>query len=263
MTLLEHALIYSGRSDVGRVRTHNEDALLCCPELGLWAVADGMGGHQCGEVASARALQALRQACAEGQSLVSAVHVAHVAVLAAAESVEGGSGMGTTLVAAHMQGRDFTIAWVGDSRAYRVSVGGIERLSHDHSWVQSMVDCGQMSATTARTHPRRNVVLQCLGQGDLPLQVGQIQGRLEPQELLLLCSDGLSGELDDEQIHQRCSQAPTLDALVQQLIDDANEHGGRDNVSCIVIGLGAGTPHDQQPTRGQGFLSRLFSSRKP
>lgn len=263
MSLFEQPLIYAGRSDAGQVREHNEDALLCCPELGLWAIADGMGGHQCGEVASALALQHLRQACAAGQALLPAVHAANTAVLAAAASIEGGAGMGTTLVAVRMQGADFSLAWVGDSRAYRVSVEQIERLSHDHSWVQSMVDAGQMSVAMARSHPRRNVILQCLGRGDQPLQVGQVQGSLGSQELLLLCSDGLSGELEDEQIRQLCSQAPTLDALAQQLIDAANQHGGRDNVSCIVIGLGASVANNPEQPRGQGFFSRLFNLRKP
>lgn len=263
MSQLQQPLIYAACSDAGRVREHNEDALLCCPELGLWAIADGMGGHQCGEVASALALQHLRQACAEGQALLPAVHAANAAVVAAASSAGGKPGMGTTLVAVQMQGAHFSIAWVGDSRAYRVGVDQIDCLSHDHSWVQTMIDAGQMSVATARSHPQRNVILQCLGRADQSLEVGQVQGRLGGQELLLLCSDGLTGELEDEQIQQLCSQAPTLDALVQQLIEQAKQQGGKDNISCIVIGLGAMAVHDEEPTREQGFFSRLFNSRKP
>jgi PPM family protein phosphatase len=259
-TVMEQALIYAGHSVPGRVRGHNEDALLCCPQLNLWAIADGMGGHQCGEVASALALQTLQAACADGQELVEAVHAANREILAVARADEQ-RGMGTTLVAVRFAGAAFSIAWVGDSRAYRVSTGHIERLTHDHSWVQTMIDAGQMSAEAARSHPQRNVILQCLGRDDQPLQVGLQQGSLGEQELLLLCSDGLTGELEDAQIQQLCSSAQTLDELVDQLLAQANAMGGKDNISCIVLGLDAAVP--SAPAKPRGLLSRLFTSRKP
>lgn len=257
---MDQALIYAGQSVPGRVREHNEDALLCCPQLKLWAIADGMGGHQCGEVASALALQTLQSACAEGLELVEAVHAANREILSVARA-DGQRGMGTTLVAVRFEGAAFSIAWVGDSRAYRVSAGHIERLSHDHSWVQTMIDAGQISAEAARSHPQRNVILQCLGRDDQPLQVGLQQGVLGEHELLLLCSDGLTGELDDAQIQQLCSNAQTLDQLVEQLLAQANELGGKDNISCIVLGRDATVP--SAPAKPQGLLSRLFTSRKP
>lgn len=257
---MEQALIYAGHSVPGRVREHNEDALLCCPQLNLWAIADGMGGHQCGEVASALALQVLQAGCAEGLGLVEAVQAANQKILAVARADEQ-RGMGTTLVAVHFQGAEFSLAWVGDSRAYRVSAGHIERLSHDHSWVQMMIDAGQMSAEDARHHPQRNVILQCLGRDEQPLQVGVLQGSLGEQELLLLCSDGLTGELEDTQIQQLCSSAQTLDELVSQLLAQANEMGGKDNISCIVLGREAPPPSVEVKPRG--LLSRLFTSRKP
>ena len=256
---MEQALIYAGHSVPGRVREHNEDALLCCPQLNLWAIADGMGGHQCGEVASALALQALQAGCANGLELVEAVHAANREILAAARSDEL-RGMGTTLVAVRFNGAAFSIAWVGDSRAYRVSVGHIERLTRDHSWVQAMVDAGQMGPDVARSHPQRNVILQCLGREDQPLQVGVQHGTLGGHELLLLCSDGLSGELEDAQIQQLCSSAQTLDELVSQLLAQANEMGGKDNISCIVLGRNAAAPSVE--VKPQGLLRRLFTSRK-
>ncbi|VXC35672.1 Phosphoprotein phosphatase [Pseudomonas sp. 9AZ] len=257
---MEQALIYAGQSVPGRVRGHNEDALLCCPQLNLWAIADGMGGHQCGEVASALALQTLQAACAEGQDLVTAVHAANREILSVARTGEQ-RGMGTTLVAVHFVGAAFSIAWVGDSRAYRVSAGKIERLTRDHSWVQTMIDAGQMSAEAARSHPQRNVILQCLGRDDQPLEVGMLQGSLGEHELLLLCSDGLTGELEDAQIQQLCSNAQTLDELVEQLLAQANQLGGKDNISCIVLGRDAATHSVEAKPRG--LLSRLFTSRKP
>lgn len=260
MTLIEETLMYAGQSVVGQVRGHNEDALLCCPDLQLWAIADGMGGHECGEVASALALETLQAACAAGQTLGDAVHAANSAILAAAASVSQGRGMGTTLVAARFDGADFEIAWVGDSRAYRVDAEHIERLTSDHSWVQAMIDAGQMSPANARHHPQRNVILRCLGRDDQALEVGVVQGSLGAHELLLLCSDGLTGELEDEQIQYLCRSAQTLDELVTQLIDEANRMGGKDNISCIVLGRGTVPPHPE--TRARGFLSRLFTPRK-
>ena len=260
MTLTEETLIYAGQSVAGQVRGHNEDALLCCPELNLWAVADGMGGHSCGEVASALALQSLQSACAAGETLVDAVHAANRAILAAAASDSQGRGMGTTLVAVRFDGGDFDIAWVGDSRAYRVGAERIERLTRDHSWVQSMIDAGQMSPAEARDHPQRNVILRCLGRDDQLLEVGSMQGSLGSHELLLLCSDGLTGELDDEQIHRLCAAAQTLDELVTQLIGEANRLGGRDNISCVV--LARNVPPPGEGARPRGFLSRLFNPRK-
>ncbi|WP_369959663.1 PP2C family protein-serine/threonine phosphatase [Pseudomonas benzenivorans] len=263
MTSNQQPLVYAAATDVGLVRGHNEDALLCCPELGLWAVADGMGGHRRGEVASALALQALAAACTAGEDLSAAVHAANAAVLAAAEADAECRGMGTTLVAVRFSDSDFQIAWVGDSRAYRVDATAIERLSHDHSWVQAMIDAGQMSEAEARCHPQRGVIFQCLGREDQSLEIGLARGRLRAHELLLLCSDGLSGELDDGQIQQQCATAATLDELVATLIAQANGQGGHDNISCIVLGCAPTEPGQAlATTEPRGLLSRLFKPLK-
>lgn len=258
-TPLPVPLLFAAHTSAGQERAHNEDALLCCPQLGLWAVADGMGGHQRGEVASALALQVLRERIERGDAVEAAVQAANQAIIAAGQDGEGRS-MGSTLVAVRMQGAAFELAWVGDSRAYRVGAGRIEQLSRDHSWVQMMIDAGQLTPEEARQHPRRNVVLQCLGQGEQALEVGLLRGTLEPGELLLLCSDGLTGELDDAQIHACCNAASTLDELVEQLIGLANQAGGKDNISCVVLGLGAPVLPEiaaKPPT----FLSRWLKSR--
>lgn len=254
---MSELLGYAAQSITGCVREHNEDALLCAPELGLWAVADGMGGHQSGEVASAVAVATLREGVAAGQSLDNAVQAAHEAVLAAAS----GSGMGTTLVAVKFDGVAFDLAWAGDSRAYRVSAGRIVRLSHDHSLVQALVDAGQLSPKRARRHPQRNVVTQCLGQEHQALEVGLARGRLAPGELLLLCSDGLSGELEDRQIQAQCARAGSLDELVTRLLGQACDAGGRDNISCIVIKL-ASPETSAVANRSKSFLSRLLQPRR-
>ncbi|WP_343349477.1 PP2C family protein-serine/threonine phosphatase [Pseudomonas sediminis] len=255
------SVVFAAQSVAGQVRTHNEDALVCRPDLGLWALADGMGGHERGEVASALALEELVGAVQQGEELFAAVHAAHLAIAAAAQPVAGGAGMGSTLVAVRLNGDEFELAWVGDSRAYRIGSEHIEQLSHDHSWVQVMVDAGQMSTEEAREHPRRNVIVQCLGQvGDAP-DVGLLRVRLEPDELLLLCSDGLTSELDDAAIQRCCAEAATLEMMVEQLVGLANSHGGRDNISCIVLGLGpAAEPREASPL---GLLRKLFKSLKP
>lgn len=254
------SLGFAAQSVAGRVRGHNEDAVLCLPELGLWAVADGMGGHECGEVASALALDTLRQSIVAGSGLESSIHAAHQAILAAVQE-EGGRRMGSTVVAVRFVDADYEVAWIGDSRAYRISLDGIERLTRDHSWVQAMIDAGELSLAEARQHPRRNIVTQCLGQGEQALEVGRVQGSLAPGELLLLCSDGLTGELTDEQIQDVCAGAATLDELVDELIGLANRLGGKDNISCIVLGrsMAESTEIDARP---RNFLSRWLHSRK-
>ena len=173
------SVVFAAQSVAGQVRTHNEDALACRPELGLWALADGMGGHERGEVASALALQGLIDALQQGAELAAAVHAAHRAIADAAGPGAGEASMGSTLVAVRLAGDGFELAWVGDSRAYRIGAERIEQLSHDHSWVQAMVDAGQMSAEEARQHPRRNLILQCLGQGEQAPEVGLEVGLLQ------------------------------------------------------------------------------------
>ncbi|PTQ70111.1 Stp1/IreP family PP2C-type Ser/Thr phosphatase [Pseudomonas sp. GV071] len=252
------SLGYAALSVSGQVRTHNEDAVLCCPALNLWAVADGMGGHQRGEVASALALDTLLEAVHQGELLEHAVHSANAAIIEAGEQDPDSAGMGTTLVAVRFTNAQFELAWVGDSRAYRVSGQGIEQVSRDHSLVQELIDAGELSPDEARNHPRRNVVTRCLGQPELSLEVSVVSGTLAPGELLLLCSDGLSGEVRDEQIQQRCASAATLDELVEQLIASANEAGGRDNISCIVIGL-AVVEQIGANQRPQSFLRKLLN----
>lgn len=252
--------VFAALTAIGRVRPHNEDAVLCCPRFGLWAVADGMGGHRRGEVASALALKTLQQRIRHGDDLPGAIRAAHAAILAEAARDAGQRGMGTTLVAVRLLGVDFELAWVGDSRAYRVSADGIEQLTRDHSWVQAMVDAGRLTREEAARHPRRNLVTQCLGgagDGEQP-EVEVRHGRLGHGELLLLCSDGLSGELSDAQIQQCCAAAETLDELVGALVEAANRMGGKDNISCVVLGLSA--PPAAPP---RGFLDKLRKSAKP
>ena len=144
--------------------------------------------------------------------------------------------MGSTVVAVRVVGADYELAWVGDSRAYLLSPEVIRPLSKDHSWVQVMQDAGQLSAAEAKNHPRKNVITQCLGQVGLELEVGLRRGRLQGAERLLLCSDGLHGEVSDSRLLQ-LGRGAELEAVADELIAAANGAGGKDNISCVLLAL--------------------------
>lgn len=246
---------YASRSVPGLVRAHNEDCVLSCPELGLWVIADGMGGHQRGEVASAIVIECITAAIQQGDSLLQAVQAANQAIIQAASLDPASLGMGSTVVAVRFVGAEYQLAWLGDSRAYLLSPEVIRPLSKDHSWVQAMLDAGQLSVAEAKNHPRKNVITQCLGQPGLELDVGLRQGKLLAGERLLLCSDGLHGELSESRLLQM-GRAGELPAAVDELIAAANEAGGKDNISCVLLAL---EPADEPlgVTRVKRFLSSL------
>lgn len=234
MTGTDKSIHYAIHSDPGRVRAHNEDSVFSCPELGLWVIADGMGGHQRGEVASAITVAVIADSIRQQQSLEAAVHAANQAIIAAAKLDPASKGMGSTVVAVKFNGAEYELAWVGDSRAYLLSGTAITPLSKDHSWVQVMIDLGQLSAAQARIHPRKNEITQCLGYEAHELEVGMLRGMLKPGQRLLLCSDGLHGELSDQRL-LRLGMPGELDAAVLELIGAANAAGGRDNISCALF----------------------------
>ena len=225
---------------VGLKRTNNEDSYGAFPELGLWLVADGMGGADAGEVASRIAVEQVRAACAEGAPVEAAIEEANRAVGEAIAGGQGRPGMGTTVVAAHCVGDQFIVAWVGDSRAYLWN-GALKRLSRDHSQVQELVDSGVLSEAEARVHPHRNVITQALGvQPDNPVRVDRVDGTLAGGQRLLLCSDGLTGEVDDAEIARILAADDDGAAVVDGLIQAALAAGGSDNVTVVLIGPDGG-----------------------
>lgn len=252
----ENKISYAIHSVPGQVRAHNEDSILSCPELGLWVIADGMGGHQRGEVASAIVVAAIAESLAVQSELDVAIHAANHAVIQAAKLDPASKGMGSTVVAVKFSGAEYQLAWVGDSRGYLLTDSGITPLSTDHSWVQAMIDVGQLSAADARNHPRKNEITQCLGYESLDLEVGIIRGRLGPAERLLLCSDGLHGELSDQQLFSLGSTG-ALDAAVIELINAANNAGGKDNISCALLMDECAVAPLANPTK-TGFLKKLL-----
>ncbi|MFO7893451.1 MAG: Stp1/IreP family PP2C-type Ser/Thr phosphatase [Longimicrobiales bacterium] len=232
---------FAGHTDVGRVRTRNEDALLQQPLRGLAAVADGMGGHAGGDVASRIAVDVLDDRTRDmgpdpGTTLAAAVREAHEAILRAARADPGLQGMGTTLTALWVQEEECIIAHVGDSRAYRWRDEELDQLTRDQTWVQEQVDTGALSREQARTHPFSSILTGALGIDDQELEIQVVEPGCEPGDTFLLCSDGLNARLADHEILDVLrANAGDLDAAAHALIDAANEAGGPDNITVALV----------------------------
>ena len=226
---------FAASSHPGRKRDHNEDYYKVDTDLGLWLVADGVGGHADGEVASRIIGDTVRQKVAEGVALVDGVLHAHDAVLQEIRRREGGN-MGSTVVALKLDGDAYEVTWVGDSRAYLYD-GKLTQLTRDHNPVSELLLRGVITADQAATHPDRHVLSQSLGVSDsIKVSPGSVRGRLKPGQQIILCSDGLTDELDDTSIAARMRAEPTPKEQVNSLINGALHAGGRDNVTVIVIG---------------------------
>jgi Serine/threonine protein phosphatase len=232
---------YSQATDVGLLRDNNEDAIWSDTKLGLWVVADGMGGHAAGEVASEITVNVIKDCIRQGKSLPEAINNAHQAVLEAARDGSGKYGMGSTVVALHSLGNRYEIGWVGDSRAYLWSDRdrdgfSLQQLTVDHSYVQMLYQSGIISAEEMSGHPEKNVITQCLGSMELQdLKVDVIEGNWHKYDWILLCSDGLSDTVSDQQICDILHTADNTEDAVASLIKAALANGGKDNVSVIIV----------------------------
>jgi PPM family protein phosphatase len=239
------------RSDVGLQRDGNEDSAYAGSRL--LAVADGLGGHAGGEIASAAAINALKafDTVTPAGELVSAledaVRQANAAVHDLAESDPALRGLGTTLTAMLWSGSQLALVQIGDSRAYLLREGELFQITHDQTVVQALVDAGRITAEEALSHPQRSLVLQALDGGgtlapDIQLREAQLGDRY------LLCSDGLYGVVGTEAIHEVLGSVPDPELAVGTLIDLANQGGGPDNITCVVADVfelpesGAGPP---------------------
>ena len=230
-------LVDAMRSDVGKVRDHNEDSLIARPEAGLWAVADGMGGYERGEWASSTITEALKAAAiggdfdADAASIAGAVHAANRTIHDEAQST--GRQMGSTVVALLVEGRRFAVLWVGDSRAYLLRDGELHRLTRDHSQVQEMVDQGLLTPEEAAHHPMSHVLSRAAGV-EPALQLDAIADEVEVGDVFLLCSDGLHGLVSDPEI----AVALGLDQLpsaCDRLVEMCLARGAPDNVTVVAI----------------------------
>jgi len=222
----------------GLVRETNEDAFWADPTIRLWVVADGMGGHRAGEVASAIVIKEICRSIQNGKSLSEAISVAHLAIRDAAARGEGGWNMGSTVVAARLEGLHYQIAWVGDSRAYLWNGVELLRLTKDHSYVQLLLDKGLISEEEVYSHPSRNLIAQGLGVGGVDgetIKVDQVEGELSIGDTLFLCSDGLTGEIHDDVIAGIMVDVKDNDERLQRLINSALDAGGSDNITVILV----------------------------
>lgn len=245
-------------SDTGRVREHNEDAIGSDPDIGLMVLADGMGGYNAGEVASGIAIQIVTELATEGahrekrdevdahsgmmrQSIIlrDAVYRANKIIFQTAQSQTHCEGMGTTIVACMFYDNKVSIAHVGDSRAYRLRDGKFEQLTLDHSLLQELVDRGFYSAEEAQRSTNKNYVTRALGV-EPTVEVEVNEHEVLPGDIYLLCSDGLPDMVEDEDIHLTITTFnASLDVVGKQLIELANDHGGRDNVSVMLAQVNA------------------------
>ncbi|MEE4329905.1 MAG: protein phosphatase 2C domain-containing protein, partial [Wenzhouxiangella sp.] len=225
-------------SDTGRVRENNQDAVFADDSVGLWLVADGMGGHAGGARASEIACEIIRDRHAADRSLRDAVLDAHLAIRSEQERCPEFGDMGTTIVAVTEQDADFEVCWVGDSRAYRFSTatGLLERLTRDHNVAGMLVAAGALSPDEASRHPQRHVLTDCLGiTGDHEPRIGTLKDRWRAGDWLLLCSDGLTGELSDEEIARILKESHDLGSAQASLVEQTLDAGAHDNVSVVLV----------------------------
>jgi PPM family protein phosphatase len=244
-----HIVDQAGRTDVGRQRTANEDSLVVQPPL--FAVADGMGGAKAGEVASAVAVDAVESARdsdepAEAQ-LASIVRNANRRIYDLAVADESRRGMGTTLTLAKVHGDDVSLAHVGDSRAYRMRDGELAQLTRDHSLVAELERSGQITAEAAEHHPQRSIITRALGpEPDVEVDTYTLAGR--EGDVFLICSDGLTSMISDDEVASILSSASSLDEAADTLVRAANQSGGKDNITVILFRLGEGEPSEAAAT---------------
>ena len=243
-------ITFAHGTDIGQVRDHNEDFVAVCDPTEpdqklkgrLFIVADGMGGYQAGEVASRLAAETVQREYYAGSSddpvarLQNAVQIANVQVYESAHSDRAHAGMGTTMVATVVLGNKAYIASVGDSRAYLARNGELIQITHDHSLVGEQIRAGLLTKEQARTHPQRNVITRALG-SQAAVQVDTFEGDLADGDILVMCSDGLTGHVPEARLQETVA-ALAPEQAVQRLIELANQDGGTDNISVVVVRVG-------------------------
>jgi protein phosphatase len=240
-------------SDTGRVRSNNEDAVLIDAERGMALLADGMGGYNAGEIASAMAVNAVQVHLLEHlptapitrdvqREMRASIQAANARILEAGWQNTQLQGMGTTLVACVFAGHRLVVGHVGDSRLYRFRQGQLTQLTRDHSLVQEQIDAGQVSAHLARQMPYRNVLTRALGIAPDP-RPDIACHTVQPGDTYLLCSDGLHDMLSDAQITATLRREPALEKTANAMLMQANEAGGRDNISLVLVQCAPGPPN--------------------
>lgn len=233
----EHGALFGSRTDVGFVRDHNEDSLIIIPPL--FAVADGMGGHEAGEVASEITVNTLAELAPthlDAESLTAAVEAANYNVLKAPHQGIGREGMGTTLTAAMLEGERLLIAQVGDSRAYLLHNNHLQQITRDHSLMADLIEAGQITPEEAKVHPNRSVITRAIG-SDIHMRPDIYELNVSAGDRLLLCSDGLSTMVSDHAIQAIMRRQDSPQKCADELVEAALENGGVDNVTVIVVDI--------------------------
>jgi PPM family protein phosphatase len=243
-------------SDQGQVRKRNEDALLAGEAV--FAVADGMGGHLAGDVAAETALEPIsaldgkvyQDASNAQAALLDAVLAANMAVVRRAASDPGLRGMGTTLTASLVEGRRLHVGHVGDSRAYLFRDGRMTQLTRDHTLVAKLIEEGRIQPEEAATHPHRSIITRAIGV-DVDLDVDTLTIELHDGDRVLLCSDGLTGPVSDEEIEDVVTEADDLDAAAAHLVEMANDAGGPDNITVVLLEYSSDEPEEERSPEAQ------------
>ncbi|OGT92425.1 MAG: hypothetical protein A2083_00250 [Gemmatimonadetes bacterium GWC2_71_9] len=233
----------AARTDVGLIRSGNEDNYLMVPERGVFVVADGMGGHAAGEVASEMAVRQIARDLGSFKGLspedgavrvTQAIRGANAAIFERTLSESDKRGMGTTTTVLVLHGNRYLIGQVGDSRAYLLRDGVFHQLTKDHSYVQEQVDAGYLSPEQARTHPYANVITRCVGaSGDVLPDI--FSGTARVGDVFVLASDGLTGMVEDEALFAILQAKGTPERWVDRMVAEANRRGGLDNITTIIV----------------------------
>jgi protein phosphatase len=254
----------AARTDVGRIRAGNEDSLFAdaSQSRGLFIVADGMGGHAAGEVASEMAVQIVSQelnglasihAAEAHAKVVAALKQANAAIYHRTIAESDKQGMGTTASVLLLSDAGYLIGQVGDSRVYLLREGTLVQLTKDHSYVQEQVDAGYLTPEQARYHPYSNVITRCVGAGE-NVEPDLYAGVVRAGDVFLVASDGLTGMVDDRRLQQILSSSAAPRRVVDALIAEANGRGGLDNITAILIQVHAveavGASTDEHPALG-------------
>ena len=255
------SLSWGARSDVGLVRGHNEDSFLI--QAPLFAVCDGMGGHAAGEVASAIAVRTIAEKAPAGADdvlLGAAVEAANTAVIQGAEDGVGKPGMGCTASCCLLEEGKMSVAHVGDSRIYLLRRGTIVRVTHDHSYVEELVDSGQITADEARTHPSRSIITRALG-SDPDMYADHFSLEVSNGDRVILCSDGLSSMIPDSEIEALAVSSATPQQAADNLVAAALTAGGLDNVTVVVVDVvddGSAEKNRRRLAKRAGFVGALL-----
>jgi protein phosphatase len=233
----------AGRTDVGIIRSGNEDSYLMVPDRGIFVVADGMGGHAAGEVASEMAVRFVARDLGSLKGLSDdlvaermrvSIRTANNAIFQRTLTEHDKRGMGTTVTALVLYETRFLIGQVGDSRCYLLREGRLTQITKDHSYVQEQVDAGYLTPEQARAHPYSNVITRCVG-ANSDVMPDVYVGAVRPKDVFLLASDGLTGMLEDHQLAEVLHADRMPQEQVDDLVSEANRHGGLDNITAIIV----------------------------